>query len=229
MSWGTFENNLKEAFLNRAGFDKNGNPIDPPAPTLNPDGSVNLDVELLKIAKIITDEYHTVVVGLKDNVAGTRRGFSPTGRASLLASKLILQGAIFGALKLMHVSKIKPNMAVLFPIGSGVTAYWTSALTPGSISPLPMPLAPPYISPITGSTITFPGNPIPVVMGFKKAFSNFDDSGNQTVVQTCEKMARDIRIGFEVHANTVFGIYFGIVNIGIVPTPVPTPWLGMRP
>lgn len=218
MSWDRFENNVKDALINRATEstepEKSG-------------GNLNVDVELLKISKIITDEYHSTVIELTEATGGTNRGFSTVGVAKLEVSKSLVEASIFGALKLMQLTRSKPNTAILSPIGAGVFAYWSSVLIPGSISAFPLPLAQGYSGPLIGSQITFPGNVLPVVQGFKNAFSNFDDSGNQSLEQTCEKMAKDLRNGFEAHAQSVTGIYSGVIP-NVVPTPLIVQWVGMN-
>jgi hypothetical protein len=216
MSWNTFENNVKDALLGR--FNDNSEESEGP------------NVELLRIAETITNEYHSVVIKSKESIAGISRGFTPPGINLLEGAMLGIQGAIFAALKTMQLSNIKPNMAILSPIGSAVVAYWSAVMVPGAIAPTPMPVAPPYLSPAPGSNITFPGNPAPVINGFKKALTlNYDDSGNITAEEGAANAAKDLREGFENHMKTVSGIYVGIVQVGLVPTPTPTPWLGMKP
>ena len=216
MTWDEFEEKVKEALVNRL------KPSDK-----EPEGP---DVEFVQIAKEITNAYHNVVISSKETVVGVNRGFSTLGKTALTALKPGIQAAIFSSLKLMQASNIKPNTAILFPIGAAVISYWSGALVPLSISPLPMPVAPPYITPTPGSLLLFPGVPIPVVDGFKKAYSsNFNDSGDLTSEDAFALMAKDIRDGFEAHMNSVTGIYVGLIPAAPIPIPMVTPWSGMRP
>jgi hypothetical protein len=214
MSWNQFENNIKDAFLERIKSSEE---------------SKGPDAELVKIATTITNEYHNIVISTKETIAGSRRGFTPIGIAALNGLKIGIQSAIFASLKTMQASNVKPNSAILSPIGAAVVAYWSGALVPGSINPIPMPVVPAYITPTPGSLIIFPGNPTPIIKGFKKAYSsNFDDSGNLSIEDVVAKMAKDLRDGFEAHANSVSGIYVGLIP-AVIPIPMVTPWKGMKP
>lgn len=213
MSWNQFENNIKKAFTDRFNTSEE---------------SAGPDVELIKIATTITNEYHSAVISAKENIGGVSRGFSPTGKLALEGLKLGIQAAIFTSLKTMQLSKVKPNNAILAPIGAAVVAYWSGVMVPMSINTMPMPLTPLYVTPSPGSLIVFPGNPAPIVRGFKKAYSsNYDTSGNLSIDDAFAKMANELRKGFEAHMNSVSGIYVGFTAVS--PAPIPTPWVGMKP
>ena len=62
MSWNQFENNIKDAFLERIKSSEE---------------SKGPDAELVKIATTITNEYHNIVISTKETIAGSRRGFTP--------------------------------------------------------------------------------------------------------------------------------------------------------
>lgn len=217
MNWTTFETNIKDAFLERAGVGID--PAEMPEP-------ISPDVDLLVIAGKIANEYHKVA---KASVQGTstKRTILPTRNAALLAASLGIQAAIFGALKVSQESGVKPNMALMMPIGAAVVAYWSVLLGPLSISPYPVPPAFTALqSPTPGPIVLFPGLPLPVAKGFKNAFSGKDNIN--TMEEAVEEIARDIRQGFENHMKTVSGIYVGLIPGPAFPIPLVEPWKGMK-
>lgn len=213
MNWATFEQQLAQKLQERADVSE-----EPNSP----------DIELIKIATTITDLYHQVAISATEGTAITfKRSLTPIGTSLLSGAKIGIQTAIFASLKTMQLTNIKPNMALMSPIGAAVTAYWGSVAVPGSISPFPPP--PQYAvlrAPLPGSLLFFPGNPISVTNGFKNAFTrNFNTNSQE---QAYRDMASDIRKGLEQHMLTIAGAYIGLVP-GTPPFPLPTPWTGLKP
>lgn len=216
MNWSTFEQQLAQKLQER---------VDEPVSESGPDTP---DIELFNIATTITEMYHQVAISATEGTTITfKRSLTPIGIAALSASKIGIQTAIFASLKTMQLTNIKPNMALMSPIGAAVAAYWGTVAIPLSISPFPPP--PQYAvlrAPVPGSLLFFPGNPISVTNGFKKAFTrNFNTKSQE---QAYKDMASDIRNGLEQHMLTIAGAYIGLVP-GIPPFPLPTPWVGLRP
>ena len=217
MSWTKFENNLKQAFLDRAGIgtdpDKRSEPSSP-------------DIELLAIAAKIASEYHEMA---KTSIHGTttKRPILPIKQAALKAASVGIQAAIFAALKTSQASNIKPNLALMMPIGAAVVAYWSVLLGPLSINPYPVPPAFTALqSPTPGPIVLFPGVPLPVANGFKKAFTGKDKF--DTFEDAVDETVKDIRKGLEDHMNTVSGVYIGLIPGPLVPIPLVEPWKGMK-
>lgn len=213
MNWDIFEQQLAQKLQERADVSE-----EPGSP----------DVELIKIATTITDLYHQVAISSVEGTAITfKRPLTPVGTSLLTGAKIGIQSAIFAALKTMQLTNIKPNIALMAPIGAAVVTYWGTVALPGSISPFPTP--PQYAAlraPLPGSLLFFPGNPISVTNGFKNAFTrNFNTNSQE---QAYKDMASDIRKGLEQHMLTIAGAYIGLVP-GTPPFPLPTPWTGMRP
>ena len=103
---------------------------------------VLLILNLIKIATTITDLYHQVAISATEGTAITfKRSLTPIATdpvtGLLSGAKIGIQAAIFASLKTMQLTNIKPNMALMSPIGAAVTAYWGSVAVPGSISPFP--------------------------------------------------------------------------------------------
>ena len=213
MNWSTFEQQLAQKLQERADVSE-----EPSSP----------DIELIKIATIITDLYHQVAISSVEGTLITfKRPLTPIGTGLLSGAKIGIQAAIFASLKTMQLTNIKPNMAIMSPIGAAVVAYWGAVAVPGSISPFPPPAQ--YVvlrAPLPGSLLFFPGNPISVTNGFKNAFTrNFNTNSQE---QAYKDMASDIRKGLEQHMLSIAGAYIGLVP-GTPPFPLPTPWIGMRP
>jgi hypothetical protein len=213
MNWATFEQQLAQKLQERADVSE-----EPRSP----------DIELIKIATTITELYHQVAISsVEGTVATFKRPLTPIGIGLLSGAKLGIQATIFSALKTMQLTNIKPNMALMSPIGAAVVAYWGSVAVPGSISPFPPPAQYAVLrAPLPGSLLFFPGNPISVTNGFKNAFTRNFNTKSQD--QAYKDMASDIRKGLEQHMLTIAGAYIGLVP-GTPPFPLPTPWTGMRP
>jgi len=213
MNWVTFEQQLAQKLQERAGVSE-----EPSSP----------DIELMDIAEDITDLYHQVAISSVEGTLITfKRPLTSIGTELLSGAKIGIQTAIFAALKTMQLTNIKPNMALMSPIGAAVVAYWGAAAVPGSISPSPAPTQYAVLNtPLPGSLLFFPGNPISVTNGFKNAFTrNFNTDSQE---QAYKDMASDIRKGLEQHMLSIAGAYIGLVP-GTPPFPLPTPWTGMRP
>jgi len=214
MNWATFEQQLAQKLQERVS-DVSEEPDFP-------------DIELMYIAEDITDLYHQVAISSVEGTLITfKRPLTPIGTGLLTGAKGGIQAAIFASLKTMQLTNIKPNMAIMSPIGAAVVAYWGAAAVPGSISPFPAPTQYAVLStPLPGSLLFFPGNPISVTNGFKNAFTrNFNTNSQE---QAYKDMASDIRKGLEQHMLSIAGAYIGLVP-GTPPFPLPTPWTGMRP
>lgn len=186
------------------------------------------EIELIKIAEDITNLYHQVSISaMEGSIVTLKRPLAASGALLLSGAMAGIQAAIFASLLTMQKTNIKPNMALMSPIGAAVAAYWATTMVPLSFSPYPTP--PLYVAlstPAPGVLVLFPGNPISVTNGFKKAFTR--NYNTKSVDQAYADMAKDIRNGLEKHMQTISGIYVGLVP-GIPPFPLPTPWTGLAP
>jgi len=229
MSFEIFKTNMTSFFLNTKESDL-------PTPTIEQEDPNNLgetievldiDAELTKIARKITDEYHLAMASAIQESGGTFRPINPAiYNAGMNSAKELIFAAILAVLITMHKKGAKPSTVLMLPIGAAVIAYWTVALSPGSFLPVPMPFAPPYTAPSPGTLVLFPGNPRPIVKGFKDAFSKYDNERDFNVALS--NMLDDIIKGFKDHLATVSGIYVGLVPAGLVLVPTPTTWKGVK-
>jgi hypothetical protein len=213
MNWATFESELVNKLKARAesSEDSPGTP----------------EEEFVLIAREITDLYHQVSISVVEGTTATFKRPLTTGVGFLEGAKPAIQAAIFSSLLTMQKTNIKPNMAIMSPIGAAVVAYWSTVMVPASFSSFPTP--PQYAalsSPAPGVLVIFPGNPLPVTNGFKNAFTS--NLNIDTQDEAYQRMAKDIRDGFESHMLSITGTYIGLVP-GIPPFPLPTPWTGLTP
>lgn len=210
MTWDIFEDELKKALDETFGTDEEPSSI--PA-------------DFLDLSNLIADLYYQVSISAVQG-AIVPRALSPIATNMFLLLKPGLAGAIFMSLNTMFAANIRPSSVLMTPIGGATVAFWAAAMVPGSIYPLPPP--PPYAVlniPLPGSLLLFPGTPTPVINGFQQAFTN-----NSTSTDASHAiMAREIRNGFEGHMDSLAGIYIGMIPVGLIPTPIPTPWIGMEP
>lgn len=181
---------------------------------------LDTDIELAKTAKAIADEYHLAILSA---FQGPRKLNPATHSGPLNGLKNGIFLAILAALKVMHTTGAKPSTLLMMPIGAAVVAYWAGTMVPGSFSPLPAP--PVYTVYSPGVVVLFPGDPRPIVKGFKNAFSKYDGELDFNIALS--KMLDDIIDGFKQHLNTVSGIYFGMAPAGVAVVPVVTPWKGI--
>lgn len=213
MNWDLFESELVNKLKARS------------EPSENPPGTP--EEELVNIAREITNLYHQVSISAMEGTTVTLKRPLAAGVGLLEGAKPLIQAAIFTSLLTMQKTNIKPNMAIMSPIGAAVVAYWSTVMVPGSFNPFPAP--PQYAvlsSPTPGVLVLFPGNPISVTNGFKNAFTS--NLNIDTQDEAYQRMAQDIRNGLESHMNSISGIYVGLVP-GTPPFPLPTPWTGLKP
>jgi len=202
MNWVDFENDLYEALKAKV--------------TSTEEPAASRITELTTLAEEITELYHNTAISAVES--GQR---SILNKAALEPGKAAIQSAIVGSLSLMYNLNLKASIATLMPIGLATVAYWTPAISPGIINPAPPP---PPLVPSPGSTLVFPGNPVLVAQGFKKAYTSYENETDFNV--SLRKSAGDIRTGFENHMNSLAGLYTGTSP---VPAPVVIPWNGLKP
>lgn len=191
-------------------------------------GEEGIESELKKLAKAIADEYHLAIGTAYQQKGGTSRLINPAVyNGPMLSAKQGIESAILGVLKAMHSEKgPKPSIVLMLPIAASIIAYWSTALSPGSFLPVPMPLTPLYTSPSPGTIVLFPGNPRPIAKGFKDAFSRHDNERDFNTALS--KMLDDIIKGFEDHLASISGIYIGMVPAPPTIVPVVLPWKGVK-
>lgn len=229
MSFEIFKTNMTSFFLNTKESDL-------PTPTIEQEDPNNLgetievldiDAELTKIARKITEEYHLAIATALQQSGATARPINPAlYNSGMNSAKELIFAAILAALMAMHKKGAKPSNVLMLPIGAAVIAYWSVALTPGSFLPVPMPTTPLYTAPSPGTLVLFPGNPRPIVKGFKNAFSKYDNERDFNTALS--NMLDDMIKGFEDHLATISGIYIGLVPAGLVLIPTPVPWKGIK-
>lgn len=235
MSWDVFKANMTEFLKNRnATASGVSSPEDMPAPfmidVLDAEGNVigqefdggeeGQAKELAEIAMKFADEYHLAILSAKQ---GPRPIVSAFHSSTLEPLKGAIFTAIWLALRRMQGKGDKPSTILMVPIGAAVVAYWAATMVPGSIAAVPLP--PGYTSPSPGVQVLFPGNPRPIVKGFKDAFSKYDNEEDFNTAVS--KMLDDIIKGFKDHLASVSGIYIGLVPAGPGVLPLVTPWKGI--
>lgn len=203
MSWELFKKDLKDALVENATKDKE------PLPQAQ---------EFQELAKTITDLYHNTAIASTTGLLHT-----VLFPALLTPGKAALQSAIAASLTLMFNANLNASTVTLMPIGLATVAYWSPA-----IAPVVLNFLPPY--PITavrgpGTFIIFPGNPMLVTNGFKKAYTSYKNSTD--FMDSLDKVAQDITDGFKAHMASIAGIHISIPPPPAVPVPIP--WFGMKP
>ena len=188
---------------------------------------LNIDAELAKVARKITDEYHLAMSTARQQSGGTFRPINPAFYSSAMeAAKEGIFLAILGVLNAMHKKGVKPSITLMLPIGAAIVAYWSTSLTPGSFLPVPAPVTPPFVTPVPGVIVTFPGNPRPIAKGFKDAFSKYDAEQDFTIALS--RMLDDLTDGFQKHLDSISGIYSGMIPAGLFVVPAVLPWKGIK-
>jgi len=235
MSWSIFKQNMTSFLTNERNPSAAGiiDATDMPTPfmvdILDTEGNVigqeqdtgeaGVDKELRLLAMKIADEYHNAIAS---SFQGTRQ-ISSAGHSALYSLRLGIFTAIFLALKRSQAKGDKPSTLFMTPIGLAVVAYWTAAMVPITFKKLPVPAG--ISSPITGVQILFPGNPRPIIKGFKDAFSKYNEERDYNIAVS--KMLDDIINGFEKHLDSITGVYFGL-STSVPSFPVIIPWKGIK-
>ena len=130
-----------------------------------------------------------------------------------------INAALKAAMDALYDGVIESNMGLFASVGAATIAYWSPAIPPGGISPMPPP--PPAAIPAPGTMIIDPGFAhIPLIAQAWVDHWSLDD------VEPADK-AKQIVDAHKAHTDAIMGMWIGMIP-GVPPVPHVAMWTGIK-